>query len=121
MKQLTVIALAAILVTQSLLVGAAEAVHVTKLRTAKVVLFDAPEGNQIGEVLRDQFTPGSWTVKGDPQRGYVQVVGNGATFWVKNFAIDTNRRIASTAECGVQLAGSERKMGATRGLGEECK
>lgn len=100
---------------------AAEPVKVTKLRAAKVVLFDAPEGGQIGEMQRDQFTPGAWTVLGEPQRGYVQVAGNGATFWVKNFTIDTDRRVASSAECGIKLAGSERKMGATRGLGEECK
>lgn len=114
-------ALAAALLASILPATAAETVLVTKLRTAKVVLFDAPEGRQVGEIPRDQFVPGTWEVKGEPQRGYVQVAGNGSTFWVKNFAIDTDRRIASTAECGVKLAGSERKMGATRGLGEECK
>lgn len=100
---------------------ASEPVKVTKLRSAKVMIFDAPEGTQIGEALREQYTPGTWTVRSEPQRGYVQIAGNGTTFWVKNFAIDTDRRISSSAECGVKLAGSERKMGATRGLGEECK
>lgn len=121
MQKLARLLAVALIAAGTCLAYAGEAVKVTKLRTAKVALFDAPEGSQVGEILREQFTPGSWTVLSEPQRGYVQVAGNGATFWVKNFAIDTDRRIASSAECGVKLAGSERRMGATRGLGEECK
>ncbi len=100
----------------------ADTVYVTKLRTAKVAVFDRAEGEKTGDVERDAFVPGSWKLKGEPQRGFVEIVdAQGHTFWVKNFAIETDRRISSTAECGVKLAGAERKMGATRGLGEDCK
>lgn len=103
-------------------VAQADTVYVTKLRTAKVALFDRAEGEKTGEIPREEFVPRSWKLKGEPQRGFVEVVdARGATFWVKNFVIETDRRVSSTAECGVKLAGSERKMGATRGLGEDCQ
>lgn len=101
---------------------AADAPRVTKLRLSEVTLFDAANGNPTGEKKsRDQYVPGSWQVVGGPEAGFVKINGEGKTFWVKSLAIDTDQRVAITAECNVKIGGSSEKIGATRALGEECK
>lgn len=117
--------LAAVAVGTATLAGfafAADPVLVTKLRPPKVVMFDAPEnGSPVGEVGRDQYVAGAWTVAGEAKNGYLPIKADGKSFWVKTFAVDTDRKVAASAECGVVLASAERKIGATRALGEECR
>ncbi|KXB32649.1 hypothetical protein AT959_00120 [Dechloromonas denitrificans] len=112
---------ATLLLAAGIQAASADAVNVTKLRLSRVVLFDAPNGAPVGEMLREQYVPGTWTVSGLPEAGFVQIRVDGKTFYVKNSAIDTDKRIASSAECGVKVAGKVEKIGATRALGEECK
>ena len=100
---------------------AAETVHVTKLRLSRVVMYDAPNGTAIGDVEKEQYVAGSWTVAGEPQAGFIKVNGNGKTFWVKNLAIDTDKKVTTSSECGVKIGGNVEKIGATRALGEGCK
>lgn len=118
-KTLSLLAFAASLIVP--FESSAETVHVTKLRLSKVVLFDAPNGNPLGEMARDQYAPQSWQVIDAPQAGFVKISADNKTFWVKSMAIDTDRRVASTAECSVKVGGNTQKIGATRALGEECK
>lgn len=102
--------------------AAAEApVVVNKLRLPRVVMFDAPRGTPIGEIQKTDYVAGAWTVAGQPDEGFIRLSGNGKIFYVKTGAIDTDKRIASSAECGVKIAGKVEKIGATRALGEECK
>lgn len=100
---------------------AADQIRVTKLRTGTVTRFDAPRGAVLDTVERDKYVAGSWALVGEPQAGWVEVSGDGRNFWVKNSAIDTDRRIASSADCGARIAGLGDKIAATRALGEECK
>lgn len=99
----------------------AEETKVTRLRTEKVALFDKPGGTKVREQVRDGFVPGSWAVAGEPQSGYLQVRTPEGNAWVKTFTIDTDRRIAVSAECGVVMGNGRTKVAATRALGEECQ
>lgn len=100
--------------------GAAEPVLVTKLRLASVAQYDAPHGTVSGTVTREQYTPGAWSLAGEPQAGWIRIEAGGNHFWVKNTAIDTNRRVASSADCGAKVGGASGQVAATRALGEEC-
>lgn len=121
MKKLPTAVVATLLFSFSLLASAADAVKVTKLRLGKVVMFDGPNGTPIGDIQKDQYVAGSWLVASEPQAGYIKVTGDGKSFWVKSMAIDTDKRVATSAECGVKVVGSSERIGATRALGEECK
>ncbi len=94
---------------------------VTKLRLQRVFKFDMPRGTPVGEMLKTDYVPNSWTVVGVPEAGFILVKEKDTTFYVKSTAIDTDRRIASSAECGVKVGGRVEKIGATRALGEECQ
>lgn len=119
MTKFAALALAAIFSAATAI--AADPVRVTKLRLSRVVQYDAPSGKPEGEVQKEQYVPGSWTVLGAPESGYVKISGDGRTFYVRTSAIDTDRRISSSAECGVKVAGTVERIGATRALGEDCK
>lgn len=121
MKMLVPAVIAALLLSLANLAAAADPAKVTKLRLSKVVMFDGPNGTPVGEIQKDQYVAGSWLVAGEPQAGYVKLTGEGKTFWVKSMAIDTDKRVATQAECGVKVVGSSERIGATRALGEECK
>ncbi len=94
--------------------------NVIKLRGAKVALFDKPNGAKVGEVTKDQFK-GLWRVTGGPKEGHLQVQVDGKQVWVKTFAVETDRPVTASAECGATVAIAEPQSAATRGLGEECK
>lgn len=121
MKKLVSAVIATLLLSSASAAFAADVAKVTKLRLSKVVMFDGPNGAPIGEIQKDQYVAGSWQVAGEPQAGYIKVNGDGKSFWVKAMAIDTDKRVATSAECGVKVVGSAEKIGATRALGEECK
>ncbi len=121
MKKLVPAVIATLLLSFAHLAAAADPVKVTKLRLGKVTMFDGPSGTPLGEIRKDQYVAGSWQVAGEPQAGYIKINGDDKSFWVKSMAIDTDKRVATSAECGVKVVGSAENIGATRALGEECK
>jgi hypothetical protein len=99
---------------------AQDAVQVVSLRTGRVALYDKPNGAKAGEVFCDQFK-GPWLVLTTSPEGFLQVDVGGKTYWVRPYAVETNRPIRASADCGGVVAAREPKAGATRGVGEECK
>ena len=101
-------------------VPAQDTVQVVSLRTDRVALYDKPTGAKAGEVSRDQFK-GPWLVLTTSPEGFLQVDVGGKTYWVRPYAVETNRPVRASADCGGVVAAREPKAGATRGVGEECK
>jgi len=99
---------------------AQDTVQVVSLRTERVALYDKPNGAKAGEVSRDQFK-GPWLVLTTSPEGFLQVDVGGKTYWVRPYAVETNRPVRAGADCGGVVAAREPKAGATRGVGEECK
>ena len=99
---------------------AEDAVQVTKLRTPKVALYDKPNGAKVLEATGDSFK-GPWPVLGSSPEGFLQVDVAGKHYWVRAYAVETNRPIRTSADCGAVVASRQPKAGATRGIGEECK
>ena len=108
-----------------LVLAASEAVaddpiKVTRLRTSKVSLYDKPNGTKALEFSRDQFK-GPWLVTQTSAEGFLQVDVEGKMYWVRPYAVETDKPVRANAECGAVIASREPKAAATRGLGEECK
>jgi hypothetical protein len=100
--------------------GAQEAVQVTKLRTPKVALYDKPNGAKVLDYGGDKFK-GPWPVLGSSPEGFLHVEVEGKRYWVRAYAVETNRPIRTSADCGAVVASRQPKAGATRGIGEECQ
>ena len=117
------VAVVALLVVGAGTVGADEALKVTKLRTEKVTFYDCQDGSKKGEFARKDFQ-GSWPIiQGGtaPASGLVRVKVGEVEHCVRAYAVETNKPIAASAECGAMVAMNQPKSAATRGLGEECK
>jgi hypothetical protein len=99
---------------------AQEATQVVKLRTATVALFDKPNGAKVVDYPRDKFRD-PWPIVGSSPEGLLQVQVDGDRYWVRPYAVETNRPVRANAECGAVVASNQPRAAATRGLGEECK
>lgn len=103
--------------------GAEPGVKVVRLRTEKVALLDCTDGGKRGDFPRADFKD-PWPVLAGspaPPPGLVRVEVRGQPYCVRAYAVETDRPIAASAECGAVVASPQPKSAATRGLGEECK
>ena len=112
------LATAAVLFSSAVL--AQDATRVVKLRTEKVALYDKPNGKKTADYDRDKFK-GPWPVVDSSPEGFLQVEVDDARYWVRQYAVETNKVVRTTAECSAVVAGKQPKAAATRGIGEECK
>jgi len=101
-------------------VHAQDALQVVKLRSGKVALYDKPNGAKTAEYPRAKFK-GPWPIIESSPEGFLQVEVDGARHWVRQYAVETNKVVRTTAECSVVVAGTKSKETSTRGIGEECK
>lgn len=103
--------------------SAEPAVKVTRLRTEKVALYDCAEGSKKRDFSRSDFKD-PWPVLAGspaPPAGLLRVEVAGQPYCVRTYAVETDRPIAASSECGAVVASGQQKSAATRGLGEECK
>ena len=102
---------------------AAKATKVTKLRTEKVTLYDCKTGTRETDFFRNDFrdpwpiVPGSTAMQG----GLLPVKVGDKQLCVRAYAVETDKPISASSECGAVVAMQEPKSAATRGLGGECK
>jgi hypothetical protein len=97
------------------------ATQVTKLRMPKVALYDCADGSKKMDFAQKDFqTP--WPVTAKPtEAGLLPVKVGGVDYCVRLYAVETDKAITTTSECGALVAANQPKSGATRGVGEECK
>lgn len=94
------------------------ATKVIKLHTERVTLYDE-KGNK-SDFLRENFKQ-PWEIKGESKNGLLPVIVEGKQYWVRPFAVETDKRIEANEDCGAVVAAREPKAGVTRGLGgEDC-
>jgi hypothetical protein len=97
-------------------------VKVMKLRIDKVGLYDCKDGTKKLEYARKDFRA-PWKVvpksSVSPPPGFIQVEVDGQLYCVKAYAVETDKPIATSAECAPGTVSSPR-TGASRGLGEVC-
>jgi len=93
---------------------------VVKLRVDNVTLYDQPNGKQVDKYPRGRFTQ-PWPVVGRSDKGFLQVQIDGATYWVRGYAVETDTPFRIGADCDAVVASRQPKAGVTRGIGEECK
>jgi hypothetical protein len=98
---------------------AAAPARVVKLRIDNVALYDQPNGKKVGEYRRGEFK-GPWPVVARSDKGFLQVQVDGSTYWVRSYAVETDVPFRVPADCGAVVAANQPKVGATRGVGEEC-
>src|SRR5712691_251995 len=89
-------------------VRAQDTVQVVNLRTDRVALYDKPNGAKVGEIARDKFK-GPWRVLTTSSEGFLQVEVEGKTYWVRPYAVETNRPVRASADCGGVVAAREPK------------
>jgi hypothetical protein len=94
--------------------------RVVKLRIDNVALCDKPNGKDCRPYARGQFKD-PWPVVGRSDEGFLQVQVEGATYWVRGYAVETDTPFRVGADCDAVVASRQPKVGATRGIGEECK
>lgn len=100
---------------------AQQASKVLRLRTDKVTLFDAAaNGKPVRDVKKADFQ-GPWKVVAVSPEKMIQVEVDGARLWVRPYAVETDAVVQAPSECGAVVAKKSDRIGATRGLGEECK
>jgi hypothetical protein len=85
-----------------------------------VALLNCADGTRKGEFARDRFSE-PWPVLSTAAGGLLEVRVEGEPYCVRAYAVETNRVISASAECGAVVAAKQPKSAATRGLGEECK
>lgn len=116
-----VVVAVALLVAVGTAVAAQDEWKVTKLRTEKVTLYDCKEGNKKSEYARKDFRD-PWPVLGPATAGgLLPVRVGGRQYCVRPYAVETNKPVAASSECGAVVAAGQVKSAATRGMGEECK
>lgn len=119
-RRLMVAALLGWLLT-ALPASAQQASEVLRLRTDKVTLFDAAvNGKAVRDVKKSDFQ-GPWKVIAVSPEKMIQVDIDGAKFWVRPYAVETDAVVQAPSECGAVVAKKSDRIGATRGLGDECK
>jgi hypothetical protein len=97
--------------------------RVVKLRVDNVALYDSPNGAKVRDYPRAQFKP-PWPVVGRSEKGFLQVQVDGATYWVRGYAVETDAAFGINADCGAVAstrASNQHNVAATRGIGDECK
>ena len=102
--------------------AAEEAVQVTKLRTPKVTLFDCKDGSKKADYAQKDFQA-PWPVLAGPSDAGLLTVKVGAEqYCVRAYAVETNKPVAASSDCGALVAANQPKSGATRGVGGvDCK
>jgi hypothetical protein len=110
-----------VLLAAAVTAAAQGASQVTKLRTSKVTLFDCADGSKKKEVSQSDFKA-PWPVTSKPtEAGLLPVKVDGVDYCVRLYAVETDKAITTTSECGALVAANQPRSGATRGVGEECK
>ncbi len=102
---------------------AAKATKVTKLRTEKVTLYDCKTGTRQTDFLRKDFRD-PWPVVAGPtdmQGSLLPVRVGDKELCVRAYAVETDKPILASCECGAEVTMQEPKSAAPRGLGGECK
>ena len=68
-------------------------------------------------------TASVWPVTPDDKvdESLLRVKVDGADYCVRLYAVETDKAVSATAECGALVAANQPRSGATRGVGEECK
>jgi len=97
--------------------------QVKGLRTPKVALYScADSSKKEKEVSKAEFS-GPWPVDPDEKvaAGLLPVKVNGTVYCVRLYAVETDNPVKATSECGALVAANQPGMGATRGVGNECK
>jgi hypothetical protein len=100
--------------------SAAGPARVVKLRIDNVALYDEPNGKKVRDYARGQFKD-PWPVVGRSDKGFLQVQVEGGRYWVRGYAVETDVPFRVGADCDAVVAARQPKVGATRGVGEECK
>jgi hypothetical protein len=93
--------------------------RVIKLRVENVTLCDQPNGKTCRPYARGQFKD-PWPVVGQSEQGFLPVQVDGAKVWVRGYAVETDVPFRINADCDAVVASRQPKVGATRGIGEEC-
>jgi hypothetical protein len=100
---------------------AQQATKVMRLRTDKVTLFDAAvNGKAVRDFQKSDFKV-PWKVIAVSPEKMLQVEVDGAKFWVRPYTVETDAVVQAPSECGAVVAKQADRIGATRGLGDECK
>jgi hypothetical protein len=94
--------------------------RVVKLRIDNVSLCTEPNGKSCEPFPRGQFKD-PWPVLGQSPQGFLQVQVGGKKVWVRTYAVETDIPFRINADCDAVVAAKQPKVGATRGVGEECK
>ena len=102
--------------------AAQDAWHVTRLRTANVTLFDCKDGSKKTEYAQKDFQA-PWPILAGPSEAGLLTVKVGADqYCVRAYAVETNKPVAASSDCGALVAANQPKAGATRGVGgADCK
>jgi hypothetical protein len=100
--------------------AAQEVWQVTKLRTPKVALYDCTDGSKKMDFAQKDFQAPWPVISGPTDAGLLGVKVNGTDYCVRAYAVETNKAIAAKTDCGALVAANQPKMGATRGVGEDC-
>jgi len=93
--------------------------RVVKLRLENVSLCKLPNGTDCTTYSRAQFKD-PWPILGHSPQGLLQVQVGDAKLWVRGYAVETDVPFRIDADCGAVVASRQPRVGATRGVGEEC-
>jgi len=93
---------------------------VLSARTPEVDLYDAPAGKRANTVKRDAF-PACLAIASRAPNMMIQVTVNGSLVWVPPHMVNARLAGKRPAICrNLAMGGENSKVGATRGLGEDC-
>lgn len=109
-----------VLLAMAVTAAAQEVWEVTKLRTPKVALYDCESGAKKMDFAQSDFKERWLVTSGPTDAGLLGVKVNGTGYCVRAYAVETNKTIAAKTDCGALVAANQPKMGATRGVGEDC-
>lgn len=90
------------------------------LRIDSVALCNEPNGKKCQPFSRKQFTD-PWPVLDQSPQGFLQVQVGSEKVWVRTYAVETNVPFRINADCDAVVAAKQPRVGATRGIGEECR
>jgi len=93
--------------------------RVVKLRIENVSLCEQPNGTKCQPYPRTQFKD-PWPVLDRSPQGLLQVQVGERKVWVRGYAVETDVPFRVEADCGAVVASKQPRVGATRGVGEEC-
>lgn len=93
--------------------------RVVKLRLENVSLCKKPDGTDCKPYPRAQFKD-PWPVLDHSPQGLLQVQVGADKVWVRGYAVETDIPFRIPPDCGAVVAAKQPRVGATRGIGEEC-